>query len=129
MKQFKEKEMRRRDLEVIDVIEKKKKKRKMFYTPPVDTIENKIKDCDDMRKNKMIIKFNDCESSSVKQIAVKSNINIKCTTRFMYGKLLMLAKLSLKSFIYSIVELLTFPEENSIVSKIYEKYDIERILC
>ena len=47
----------------------------------------------------------------------------------MYGKLLMLAKLSLKSFIYSIVELLTFPEENSIVSKIYEKYDIERILC
>lgn len=121
--------MRRRDLEVIDVIEKKKKKRKMFYTPPVDTIENKIKDCDDMRKNKMIIEFNDCESSSVKQIAVKSNINIKCTTRFMYGKLLMLAKLSLKSFIYSIVELLTFPEENSIVSKIYEKYDIERILC
>lgn len=38
----------------------------MFYTPPVDTIENKIKDCDDMRKNKMIIEFNDCESSSVK---------------------------------------------------------------
>ena len=100
---------------------------------PVDSIENKIKDCDDIRKNKMIIEFSNSGSSSVKTIAVKSNINLKCTTRFMSGKLLMFAKLSLKSLkslkSYSIVELLTFPEENSIVSKIYEKYDIERIFC
>ena len=47
----------------------------------------------------------------------------------MSGKLLMFAKLSLKSFIYLIVELLTFLEENSIVSKMYEKYEIERIVC
>ena len=41
----------------------------------------------------------------------------------------MFAKLSSKSFIYSLVELLSFPEEHPIVSKIYEKYDIERIFC
>ena len=117
------------DLEAIAGFERKKKKRKMFMRPTIDTIENKIKNCADMRKNKMVIEFNDSESSSVKSIAVKSTTNIKCTTRFMSGKLLMFAKLSLKSFIYSIVELLTFPEENSIVSKIYEKYDIGRILC
>lgn len=76
----------------------------------------------------MIIEFNDYESSSVKSIVVKSNTNINCTARFMSGKLLMLAKLLLKSFIYSIVELLTFPEENSIVSRIYEKDEIEKIL-
>ena len=35
----------------------------------------------------------------------------------------------MKSFIYSLVELLSFPEEHPIVSKIYEKYDIERIFC
>ena len=84
----------------------------------------------DMRKNKMVvIEFNDSESSSVKNIVVKSNTSIKCTTRFMSGKLLMFAKLLLKSFIYSVVELLEFPEENPIVQQIYDKYDIERIYC
>ena len=47
----------------------------------------------------------------------------------MSGKLLMFAKLSLKSFVYSLVELLHFPEENPIVASIYEKYDIEQINC
>ena len=47
----------------------------------------------------------------------------------MSGKLLMFAKLSLKSFIYSLVELLHFSEENPVVSSIYEKYKIEQILC
>ena len=84
----------------------------------------------DMRKNKMVvIEFNDSESSSVKNIVVKSNTSIKCTTRFMSGKLLMFAKLLLKSFIYSVLELLAFPEENPIVQQIYDKYDIERIYC
>ena len=95
----------------------------------MDSIKRKITECQDMRKSKMVIEFNDFESSSVKTIAVKSNNNIKCTTRFMSGKLLMFAKLSLKSFIYSLVELLTFPEENPIVQQIYDKYQIERIYC
>ena len=48
----------------------------------------------------------------------------------MFGKLLMFAKLSLKSFIYSLVELLLhFPEENPIVAEIYRKYDIDEVLC
>ena len=47
----------------------------------------------------------------------------------MSGKLLMFAKLSLKSFVYSLVELLHFPEENPIVASIYEKYKIEEIQC
>ena len=47
----------------------------------------------------------------------------------MFGKLLMFAKLSLKSFIYSLVELLHFPEENPVMASIYEKYEIEQILC
>ena len=41
----------------------------------------------------------------------------------------MFAKLSLKSFIYSLIGLLKFPEKNSIVSKIFDKYEIERIFC
>ena len=45
----------------------------------------------------------------------------------MSGKLLMFAKLSLKSFVYSIFELLHFPEENPIVEAIYKKYKIDEI--
>ena len=77
----------------------------------------------------MVIEFNDYKSASVKSIAVKSNTDIKCTTRFMSWKLLVFAKLSLKSFIHSLVELLAFPEQNPILSNIYDKYDINRIFC
>ena len=45
----------------------------------------------------------------------------------MSGKLLMFAKISLKSFIYSLFELLHFPEENPTVAAIYEKYKIDKI--
>ena len=75
-----------------------------------------------------MIEFNNLESSAIKHIAVKSKTNIKCMTRFMSGKLLMLAKLSLNSFIYSLAELLSFPEENRLVKKIYDKYLIEKLL-
>ena len=43
----------------------------------------------------------------------------------MSGKLLMSAKLSLKSSIYEITETFCFPKEN--VKKIYKKYVIERV--
>ena len=76
----------------------------------------------------MVIEFNDYKSASVKSIAVKANSSVKCMTQFMSGKLLMFAKLSLKSFIYSLVELSSFPEENPIVAKIYDKYNIEQVL-
>ena len=71
----------------------------------IQKIEDKIKSCDDLRKNRMILEFNDAQSASIKSVAVKDETSIKCTTRFMSRKLLMFAKLSLKSFIYSLVEL------------------------
>ena len=77
----------------------------------------------------MAIEFNDRQSSSVKSIAAKSKTSVQCTTRFMSRKLLMFAKLSLKSFVYSLIELLAFPDENPIVAEIYQKCDIDRILC
>ena len=72
----------------------------------------------------MIIAFNDHKSSAVKLISVKNKSVIKRTTRFMSGKLLMFAKLSLKSFIYRLVE-----KKNPIVAAIYEKHKIDEILC
>ena len=56
----------------------------------------------DPRKTKMAVEFNDRESASIKSFAVKKKKRneTKVTTRFISGKLLMFAKLSLKSFIY-----------------------------
>ena len=108
------------DLEAVDAFEKKKKisKRLYFNSRKINDLEEQIANSNDMRKNKMLLEFNDAQSSSINQIAVKTNTSIKCTTRFMSGKLLMFAKLSLKSFIYSLAELLAFPEENETVEKI-----------
>ena len=55
----------------------KRRKRKIQLSRPVDTIENKIKNCEDIRKNKMVIEFNEHKSSFVKSIVVKSEANIK----------------------------------------------------
>ena len=77
----------------------------------------------------MIIEFNDRKSSAVKLIAVKNESVIKCTSRFMSEKLLMFAKLSLKSFFYQIFEHLHFPEEDPIVAAICKKYKIDEIHC
>ena len=111
-------------------LKKKKAQNKNYQINKIiQKIEERIKACDDLRKNRMILEFNDAQSSAIKSIAVKNETNIKCTTRFMSGKLLMFAKISLKSFIYSLVELLYFPDENSIVLSIYNKYNIEKIHC
>ena len=111
-------------------LKKKKAQDKNYQNNKIiQKIEESIKACDDLRKNRMILEFNDAQSSAIKSIAVKNETNIKCTTRFMSGKLLMFAKLSLKSFIYSLVELLYFPDENPTVQSIYNKYNIEKIHC
>ena len=71
----------------------------------------------------MLIGFNDSQCSALKQIAVKTQTSVKCTTRFLDGKMLMFAKLSLKSFIYSLAELLTFPDENDCSRNIRRVFD------
>ena len=66
----------------------------------------------------MIVEFYDSESASIKSFAVKKKSEIKVTTRIMSRKLLMFAKFSLKSLIYTLPETLYFP--NEIVKEIYE---------
>ena len=74
---------------------------------------------------KMIIDFNCLDSVSIETFAIKKNDNVKLTTRFLSGKILMFAKLSLMSFIYELIE--TFYFRSEIVKKIYQKYLIEKV--
>ena len=39
----------------------------------IQKIEERIKACDDLRKNRMILEFNDAQSSAIKSIAVKND--------------------------------------------------------
>ena len=67
----------------------------------------------------MIVDFSDRESASIKSFAVKKKNEIRVTSRFMSGNLLMFAKLSLKSFIYLLSETFYFPCPT--VKAIYKK--------
>ena len=73
----------------------------------------------------MIMDFNCLDSVSIETFAIKKNDNVKLTTRFLSGKILMFAKLSLMSFIYELIE--TFYFRSEIVKKIYQKYLIEKV--
>ena len=65
---------------------------------------------------------NDC--SSIKSIIVSGNTNVDVNTRFIKGKLVMFAKVSLKSFVYDIIAVFSFPDEK--VRAAYNQYDIEK---
>ena len=88
-------------------------------------IDEKMAESLDPRKTKMVFEFNDHEAASIKSIAVKKRSSMKLATRFMSGKLLMFAKLSLKSFICDIIETFCFSDED--VRGIFKKYGIERV--
>ena len=103
------------------------KKNKRARKGKFQDIDNKICDYLDARKTKMIVDFNDRESASIKSFAVKKKNEIKVNLRFISGKLLMFAQPSLKSFTYSLWETLHFPDPK--VKEMFEKYQIEKILC
>ena len=59
----------------------------------------------------MVVEFNDREFASIRSFTVRKRNEIKVTTQFMSRKLLMFAKLSLKSFIYDLSETFSFPSK------------------
>ena len=65
---------------------------------------------------------NDC--NSVKSIIVSGNTTVDVSTRFIKGKMLMFAKVSLKSFVYDIIDIFSFSDEE--VRAVYNQYDIEK---
>ena len=71
----------------------------------------------------MTIEFNDAESASVKSFAVKKK---KKRDKSNY-KITYVCKTFTKVSLYSLIELLSFSDRQ--VQEIYEKYQIDRILC
>ena len=77
-------------------------------------------------KIKSVIEFD--SGSSIKSVAIQTNPNVKVTTCFMKGKMLMFVKSSIISFVYDMINVFCFPEDNPKVQVIYDKHKIEKCL-
>ena len=72
-----------------------------------------------------MIDFEKNECNSIKSIIVKGDTNIEVSSCFIKGKMLMFAKLSLKSFVYDMIDVFCFPNEE--IWRIYDYYQIEKL--
>ena len=73
---------------------------------------------------KTMIDFENNECNSIKSIIVKGDTNIEVSSHFIKGKMLMFAKLSLKSFVNDMIDVFCFPNEE--MRRIYNYYQIEK---
>ena len=73
---------------------------------------------------KTMIDFEYNASNSIKSLAIKKKTNVQVTSRFIKGKMLMFAKLSIKSFVYDMIDVFCFP--NTEIKSIYDFYNIEK---
>ena len=100
--------------EKIDGHKKKKKKR----TKLVDFSERQKEPLTN-QKIKRLIDFDEQHSASIKSLSIQKNTKIDLTTRFLNGKMLMFSKVSNKSFVYGMIDVFMFPNEE--IKKIYQK--------
>ena len=61
-------------------------------------------------KVKTVLDFSFQDTGSVKALGIKKNEKVKITTRFIKGKMLMFSKISLKAFVYEIIDIFSFPD-------------------
>ena len=97
------------DLEAAENFEKKKKKNKKRLNF-VNFSERKSKALRN-QKVKALIDFDEEYSSSIKSLAVKQSNKVNLTTRYLNGKMLMFSKVSIKSFVYDLIDVFMFPNE------------------
>ena len=71
-----------------------------------------------IKKLKTMIDFENNKCNSIKSIIVKGDTNIEVSSRFIKGKMLMFAKLLLKSFVYDMIDVFCFPNEE--MRRIYD---------
>ena len=71
-----------------------------------------------------MIEFDKNECNSIKSIVIKGNTTLDVSSRFLKGKMLMFAKLSLKSFVYNMINVFCFPVAT--IQEIYSRYQIQK---
>ena len=71
-----------------------------------------------------MIDFDGEYSCSIRSIAIDKSSKINLTTRFLNGKMLMFSKVSIKSFVYDLIDVFMFPDQE--IREIYQKYQVDK---
>ena len=118
-------ELQNRRAENFDALELLKKKEKRIKKRKVkdDFQDRKISFLEE-RRIKTMIDFEGNNCSSIKSLVVKGSTNVKVSSRFIKGKMLMFAKLSIKSFVYDMIDVFCFPNET--IKEIYHQHQIQK---
>ena len=102
-------------------VEKEKKSKKIKIKEVNAQFEDALKN----KRNKTMIDFDKIECNSIKSILIKGSDTVDASSRFIKGKMLMFAKLSLTSFVYDLIDVFCFPDAE--IKQIYDSY--ETIKC
>ena len=92
--------------EKFELQKKKKKKRAKL----VDFVDRK-NEAFTNQKVKSLIDLDEEYSSSIRSIATEKSSKINLTTRFLNGKMLMFSKVLIKSFVYDLIDVFIFPDQ------------------
>ena len=76
------------------------------------------------QKVKSLIDLDDQYSASIKSITIQKETKIYLTTRFLNGKMLIFSKVSIKSFVYDLIDVFMFPTDE--IKKIDQKYKVNQ---
>ena len=101
-------------------ISRKKNKRKLTLNDYDDRKNEALRN----KKIKSLIDFDEESSSSIKSIVIDKSTKVNLTTRFLNGKMLMFSKVSIKSFVYDLIDVFMFLNQD--VQKIYQQYKINK---
>ena len=86
-------------------------------------VETCVEDAVKSKIIKTTINFDRSECNSIKSILVKWSDTVNASFCFIKGKMAMFVKLSLKSFVYDMIDIFCFLDEK--ISEIYNSYQIE----
>ena len=76
------------------------------------------------QKIKNLIDFDEQYSCSIRSIAIEKANKVNLTARFLNGRMLMFTKVSIKSFVYDLIDIFMFPNQE--IKEIYKKYQVEK---
>ena len=76
------------------------------------------------QKVKSLIDFDEEYTCSIKSVAIEKSSKINLTTRFLNGKMLMFSKVSIKSFVYDLIDVFMFPNQE--IQEIYRQYQVNK---
>ena len=97
---------RLKDLEAAEKVDQQNKKNKKI-TKLIEFIDRKNEALTN-QKVKSLIDFAEEYTSSIKSVAIEKSSKINLTTQFLNGKMLMLSKFCIKSFVYDLIDDLCF---------------------